>query len=129
KQVEALMNNEGIIRNKRKIISTIHNAQAFIDVQKEFGSFHHFLWDFFHQRQIVKHWKTDEEVPASTTEAVRLSKALKKRGFSYVYPVSCYAFMQAVGIVDDHTTACYSYNGCSEIKCTVSWTYTIKIKG
>lgn len=116
KQVEALMNNEGIIRNKRKIISTIHNAQAFIDVQKEFGSFHQFLWDFFHQRQIVNHWKTDEEVPAFTTESVRLSKALKKRGFSFVGPVICYSFMQAVGIVDDHTTECYLYNESSEIK-------------
>lgn len=116
KQVKALMNNEGIIRNKRKIISTIHNAQAFINMQKELGSFHQFLWDFFNQRQIVNHWKTDEEVPASTTESVRLSKALKKRGFSFVGPVICYSFMQAVGIVDDHTTECYLYNESSEIK-------------
>jgi len=116
KQVEALMQNEGIIRNKRKIMSTIYNAQALLNVQKEFGSFHQFLWDFFNQRPIINYWKTDEEVPASTKESVRLSKALKSRGFSFVGPVICYSFMQAVGIVDDHTMECFLYNESSDIK-------------
>lgn len=109
-QIDILMQNEGIIRNQRKITSTIRNAQAFLEVQSEFGSFHQYLWKFFDQRQIVNHWKTDEEVPASTEESIRLSKALKKRGFSFVGPVICYSFMQAVGIVDDHTMECFLYD-------------------
>lgn len=108
-QMNELMNNEGIIRNKRKITSTIKNARAFLEVQKECGTFHEFLWEFFNEQQIVNHWKTHEEVPASTEESTRLSKALKKRGFSFVGPVICYSFMQAVGLVDDHITGCFLY--------------------
>ncbi len=109
-QVEQLMNNAGIIRNRRKIESTIHNAQAFLKVQAEYGSFHQFLWQFFGKEQVNNHWQTDEEVPAQTNDSLKLSKALKKRGFTFVGPIICYSFMQAVGLVDDHTKQCFLYD-------------------
>ncbi len=113
-QIESLMENEGIIRNKRKIVSTVGNAQAFFKVQREFGSFHQYLWDFFDQKQIINNWQTAEEIPASTADSLCLSKALKKRGFSFVGPVICYSFMQAIGIVNDHTMECFLYKGADE---------------
>lgn len=105
--IEKLMQNEEIIRNRRKIESTINNAQAFIEVQKKHGSFHAFLWEFFDGKQIVNHWEAGDKVPAETDESKRLSKALKKLGFTFVGPIICYSFMQAVGIVNDHTNACF----------------------
>lgn len=109
-QIEQLMNNEGIIRNRRKIESTIRNAQAFLKVQAEYGSFHQFLWQFFGEKQVNNHWQTDEEVPAQTNDSLKLSKALKKRGFTFVGPIICYSFMQAVGLVNDHTKQCFLYD-------------------
>src|SRR5699024_8078031 len=102
-----LLQNKGIIRNKRKIESAIKNARAFLKVQAEFGSFHVFLWDFFGRKQIVNHWEKQENVPAATKESERLSKELKKRGFTFVGPVICYSFMQAVGLVYDHIEDCF----------------------
>lgn len=107
--INELMNDAGIIRNKSKITSTVKNAAAFLEVQKEFGSFHQFLWEFLGKKQVVNHWDTHGEVPDKTEESTRLSKTLKKRGFSFVGPVICYSFMQAVGLVDDHTTRCFLY--------------------
>lgn len=109
-KVEQLMQNKGIIRNRRKIESTIRNAQVFLNVQAEHGSFHSFLWKFFGEGQQINHWQADEEVPAQTEASIQLSKTLKKLGFSFVGPVICYAFMQAVGLVDDHTKQCFLYN-------------------
>lgn len=110
-----LMGNEGIIRNRRKILSTIQNAQAFIRVQAEYGSFHAFLWEYFGEKQQCNSWRTKEDVPAQTEESVRLSKTLKKLGFSFVGPIICYSFMQAVGLVNDHTQQCFLYKGSRDV--------------
>lgn len=109
-KVQELLKNEGIIRNKLKINSAIKNAKAFLEVQKEFGSFDKFIWSFTNGKTINNSWKKSSEVPAESVEAIAMSKALKKRGFNFVGPTICYAFMQATGMVNDHTTDCFRYN-------------------
>ncbi|MEK4303394.1 DNA-3-methyladenine glycosylase I [Oceanobacillus sp. FSL K6-0251] len=106
-KVEALMQDEGIIRNRRKIESVIKNAKAFQQIQKEFGSFDDYIWSFVDREPIVNHWEQHEDVPAQTDLSKQLSKDLKKRGFSFVGPVICYSFMQATGMVNDHTKNCF----------------------
>ena len=110
KKVAELLQNEGIIRNKLKINAAIKNAQAFLEVQKEFGSFDKYIWSFTDGKTIKNAWKNLSEVPAVTDEATTMSKDLKKRGFKFVGPTICYAFMQACGMVNDHTTECFRYN-------------------
>lgn len=102
-----LLQNPGIIRNRLKIKSVITNAKAFIEIQKEFGSFDKFLWDFVGGKTIQNHWKTLAEVPATTELSDQISKELKKRGFNFVGSTIIYAFMQAVGMVNDHTVDCF----------------------
>lgn len=108
-KIQELLNNAGIIRNKLKIRSTITNAQIFLDIQKEFGSFDRFIWQFTKGKTIVNKWKDIVEVPVSTPESDAMSKALKKRGFKFVGTTICYAFMQAAGIVNDHMVNCFRY--------------------
>src|SRR5690625_742101 len=110
-KIEALRQNEGIIRNQLKIRSVVTNAEAFVKVQEEFGSFDKYVWQFVDGKPILNDWKSHDEVPASTKESALLSKDLKKRGFKFVGPVICYAFMQAIGMVNDHTTDCFLYHG------------------
>ena len=105
--LERLLLDEGIVRNRLKVWSARDNARAFLEVQREFGSFDAFLWAFVGGRPRVNHPKTLAEVPAVTPEAEVLSKALKKRGFRFVGPTIMYAFMQAVGMVDDHVATCW----------------------
>lgn len=107
--VDRLMTGSHIIRNRLKIKSVLTNAQACMRVIEEFGSFQAYIWNFFGKKQQVNHWKIDEDVPAWTEQSKAWSKDLKKRGFSFVGPTICYAFMQAVGIVFDHTTDCERY--------------------
>jgi DNA-3-methyladenine glycosylase I len=107
KKVEELMQNTEIIRHRGKIEATINNAKHFLDVQKEFGSFDTYLWGFVNNKTIVNHWKTSDDHPGVTCESMALSKSLKKRGFKFVGPTICYAFMQACGLVDDHSLTCY----------------------
>lgn len=109
-KIKKLLNNEGIIRNRLKVKSVISNAEEFIKVQEEFGSFSSYLWRFVDGEPIINHWKTAAEVPTTTIESERLSKDLKRRGFKFVGPVICYAFMQAIGMVNDHTIDCYLYS-------------------
>lgn len=109
KKEEELRNNSEIIRNKLKIKSTITNAQAFIKVQKEFGSFDKYIWFFVEGKPIVNRWKKMKDVPATTAESDALSKDLKKRGFKFVGSTIIYAHMQAIGMVNDHTTDCFRY--------------------
>ena len=109
-KTEDLLLNKGIIRNRRKIASAIQNADAFIRVQKEFGSFAEFVWQFVEGKPIKNAWQTIEQIPAQTKISIRMSKELKKRGFGFVGPTICYAFMQAVGMVNDHTVDCFRYN-------------------
>ncbi len=106
---QALMGNAGIVRNKLKIASTIQNAIAFLAVQKEFGSFDKYVWQFVNGQPIVNSWKAKQRLPAQTAESEKMSKDLLKRGFKFVGPTICYAFMQAVGMVNDHQVECFRF--------------------
>ncbi len=106
---ERLMLDEGIIRNKLKIRAAIGNAQAFLAIQKEFGSFSEYIWQFTKGKTKVNKWKTQGELPARTAESDAMSKDLLKRGFKFVGSTICYAFMQASGMVNDHLTTCFRH--------------------
>jgi DNA-3-methyladenine glycosylase I len=108
-KIESLLSNEGIIRNRLKIESTINNAKAFLDLKEEFGSFDQYIWRFVNGKPIKNSWKTLKEIPAKTIESDLMSKDLAKRGFKFVGSTICYAFMQAVGMVNDHTLDCFRY--------------------
>ncbi|MEO1439782.1 MAG: DNA-3-methyladenine glycosylase I, partial [Chloroflexota bacterium] len=103
-KIAALLQNPGIIRNKLKVRGTVTNARAFLQVQREFGSFSDYVWAFVDGKPIQNAWTTLADVPAQTDTSTALSKALKKRGFTFVGPTIMYAFMQATGMVNDHTT-------------------------
>lgn len=109
KKTRQLLSMEGIVRNKLKIRGTINNAKAFLALQSEFGSFDHYIWNFVGGIPKQNVWRTPKECPASTPESDAMSKDLKKRGFTFVGPTICYAFMQAVGMVNDHTTDCFRH--------------------
>ncbi len=104
-----LMQNPGIVRNRQKIASSVTNARAFIAVQEEFGAFDQYLWGFVGGKPIVNQWNSMKEVPATSKESDALSKDLKQRGFKFVGSTIMYAFMQAAGMVNDHTTGCFRY--------------------
>ncbi|MHC5216621.1 DNA-3-methyladenine glycosylase I [Enterococcus sp. LJL128] len=103
----ALLQNPGVIRHKLKIAAAITNAQKFIAVQQEFGSFDQYIWSFVDYQPLVNHWQEANEVPASTELSDRISKDLKKRGFKFLGTTTVYAFMQAAGLVDDHLPYCF----------------------
>ncbi len=109
RKTQRLLRNEGIIRNHLKIASAIRNARAFLAVQKEFGSFDHYIWQFVGGKPRVNAWRLGEKVPARTPESDAMSKDLKKRGFTFVGSTICYAFMQAMGMVNDHAVECFRY--------------------
>ncbi|MEM7007531.1 MAG: DNA-3-methyladenine glycosylase I [Thermodesulfobacteriota bacterium] len=109
KKIEKLLTNPGIIRNRLKVNSTVQNANAFLKIQDEFGSFDSYIWQFVGNNTIENKWKKMSEVPAKTAESDAMSKDLKKRGFSFVGSTICYAYMQAAGMVNDHTVSCYRY--------------------
>lgn len=109
KKVQSLLKDAGIIRNKLKINSAISNAKAFLAVQKEFGSFDRYIWQFSGGKPIVNAREAHKHIPASTKESDAMSKDLKKRGFNFVGTTICYAFMQATGMVNDHLTNCFRY--------------------
>jgi DNA-3-methyladenine glycosylase I len=106
---QKLLATEGIIRNKLKIRSVIQNARAFLEVQKEFGSFNAYIWQFVGGKPIRNSWKSLSELPSQTAESEAMSKDLKRRGFSFVGPTICYAHMQATGMVNDHVVTCFRY--------------------
>jgi DNA-3-methyladenine glycosylase I len=108
-KIAALMANAGIVRNRLKIESAVQNAQAFLKVQESFGSFEAYIWSFVGGQTIINHWKTLSEVPAETPESKVMSKDLLKRGFRFVGPTICYAFMQACGMVNDHPVDCFRH--------------------
>lgn len=105
--VERLMNDAGIVRNRRKIEASINNAQRFIEIQREFGSFDHYIWSFVDGEPIVNDWESVDEIPAATPLSTALSKDLKKRGFKFLGPTTVYAHLQATGLVDDHLLQCH----------------------
>jgi len=109
KHIEKLMINPEIIRNRLKITSAINNAKQFLQIQKEFGSFDKYVWEFSNHKQIINNFKNVSEYPTSTAVSEKMSKDLKDHGFTFVGPTICYAFMQAVGIVNDHTSKCFKY--------------------
>lgn len=109
KKIEKLLLDPGIIRNRLKVNSAVKNAKAFLKIQKEFGSFDEYIWQFVNKRTIQNKWKQMSDLPAKTAESDAMSKDLKKRGFSFVGSTICYAYMQAVGMVNDHTADCFRY--------------------
>lgn len=109
-KVEALLLDPGIIRNRLKVQGTVINAQKFLEVQKEFGSFDKYIWSFVGGKPIVNTRKSIKDVPATSPESDALSKDLKKRGFKFVGSTIMYAYMQACGLVNDHTTDCFRYS-------------------
>lgn len=112
KDVEKLLQNEGIIRNKLKVRGTIKNAQLFLQVQKEHGSFDKYIWQFTNHKTIVNKRKVSGEIPPFSAESDAMSKALKKLGFTFVGTTICYAYMQAAGMVNDHLVSCHRYKQC-----------------
>ncbi len=108
-KIAKLLNNEGIVRNRLKIRSTVLNAQAFLKVREEFGSFDAYIWQFVGGKPIINHRKSSKEVPARTKESDAMSKDLLKRGFKFVGSTICYAYMQAVGMVNDHHVICFRH--------------------
>jgi DNA-3-methyladenine glycosylase I len=110
KQIEKLLQDESIIRNRLKINSAINNAKQFLKVQEEFGTFDKYIWSFVNHKPIIKNkFKKLSDLPASTLISETMSKDLKKRGFNFVGPTICYALMQATGMVNDHTSGCFRY--------------------
>ncbi|MBI1807514.1 MAG: DNA-3-methyladenine glycosylase I [Ignavibacteria bacterium] len=110
KKIKLLLSNEGIIRNKLKIEAAVQNARAFLDLQKEFGSFDSYIWQFVGGKPKKNARKSLKEIPPSTPESDSMGKNLKKRGFKFVGSTICYAFMQACGMVNDHIVSCFRYN-------------------
>lgn len=108
-KIQELLQFEGIIRNKLKVRSAVTNAQLFLEIQKEFGSFDNYIWQFVGGEPIINHWKSMKEVPATTKESDALAKDLKKRGFKFTGSTIMYAYMQACGLVMDHTKDCFRY--------------------
>lgn len=109
KKIEKLMNDEGIIRNKLKIKAAVSNAQAFLKIREEFGTFDKYIWQFTKGKTINNKWKHISEIPARSAESDAMSKDLVSRGFKFAGSTICYAFMQAVGMINDHTVDCFRY--------------------
>ena len=110
RDVERLLGDAGIVRNRAKIESAVSNAGSVLEIADEFGSLDAYLWGFVGGAPIVGHWKRLSDIPAETAESRALSKGLKRRGCRFVGPTICYAFMQAVGLVNDHVTTCFRYH-------------------
>lgn len=109
KKIESLLQDDSIIRNRLKVTSAVNNAKQFLKVQKEFDSFDKYIWGFVNHKPLKNKFKKLSEIPASTTISEKMSKDLRKRGFNFVGPTICYALMQAIGMVNDHTTRCFLY--------------------
>jgi DNA-3-methyladenine glycosylase I len=109
RKIAQLLKNPGIVRNRLKVASAVRNAQALLRVREEFGSFDRYVWEFVEGRPLVNQWKLRNQVPARTAQSDAMSSALKKRGFNFVGSTICYAFMQAVGMVNDHEVRCFRH--------------------
>ena len=115
KKVASLLQDPGIVRNRLKVQAAIGNARAWLNLRESGLAFSDFLWDFTGGKPVVNAWRRLEDIPASTPASVVMSKALKKLGFRFVGPTICYAFMQAVGMVNDHTTTCFRWKECKAL--------------
>jgi DNA-3-methyladenine glycosylase I len=109
-KIQALLQNKGIIRNNLKIRAFITNANQFLKIQSDFGSFDNYIWQFVAHRPIQNQWERLDQIPATSPESITMSKDMRKRGFTFVGPTICYALMQAIGMVNDHTVDCYRYD-------------------
>jgi DNA-3-methyladenine glycosylase I len=116
RRVRTLLSDDGIVRNRLKVAATIDNAKAFLAVKKEFGSFDAYIWAFVGGKPIVNAWKQLSDLPARTPESDAMSKDLKKRGFRFVGSTICYAYMQATGMVNDHTVDCFRHRQTRGLK-------------
>jgi len=116
RRINSLLNDAGIVRNRLKVEATVHNARAYLEVKEQAGRFSDFIWQFVDDRPITNRWKTVQQIPASTDASTAMSRELKRRGFRFVGPTICYAFMQAVGMVNDHTTRCFRHREISQMK-------------
>jgi DNA-3-methyladenine glycosylase I len=116
KKVTQLLNNPGIVRNRLKVHASIVNAKAFLKVQDEFGSFDTYIWGFVGGKPVINGWEKMNEIPSHTPESDAMSRDLKKRGFKFAGSTICYAFMQAVGMVNDHMTDCFRYKALNKLK-------------
>ena len=114
-KIEKLLQNEGIIRNRLKIESAVNNAKQFLKIQDEFGSFDNYIWKFVDGSPIIKEWRSIKDIPAKTDTAEDMAKDLKKKGFKFIGPTICYAFMQSVGMVNDHTVDCFRYEEINDM--------------
>jgi len=108
-RLDKLLLNPGLIRNRLKLQSIISNAQVFIKVKGQFGSFDHYIWQFVEGKTLQNRWQKAEDVPTYSQQSLQMSKTLKQQGFKFVGPTICYAYMQAVGMVNDHTVDCFRY--------------------
>ena len=115
KEIENLMQNTQIIRNRLKINSTISGAKALLEIQKDFGSFNKYIWGFVNDKPIINNINQLRDIPTFTRESEEMSKDLKKRGFNFVGPTICYAFMQAIGMVNDHEVGCFRWEEVQNI--------------
>ena len=115
-RIKELLLDSGIIRNRLKVEAAVQNAKAFLTVQKEFESFDAYIWRFVHGKPVMNRWKELAKIPSKTSVSTAMSRDLKVKGFKFVGPIICYAFMQAVGMVNDHTVDCFRYQ---EIKATI----------
>ncbi len=109
RKVEVLLQDTGIVRHKAKISAIINNAKCILSIQQEYGSFSNYIWAFTDNKIIVGNWRSEEEVPASTELSTQISKHMKKKGFKYLGTTTLYAFMQSVGLVNDHTVECFRF--------------------
>jgi DNA-3-methyladenine glycosylase I len=109
KDIERLMNAPGVVKNRAKILATISNAQQFLNIQKEFGSFDAFIWKFVKGKTVQNVFRNSSEMPAETEQSRVMSRELKERGFKFVGPTICYSFMQAAGLVNDHLVDCFRF--------------------
>jgi DNA-3-methyladenine glycosylase I len=116
RKLAQLLKNPGIVRNRLKIASAVQNAKALLQVQKEYGAFDRYIWQFVDGQPQVNSWKSHDRLPALTAQSDAMSKDLKKRGFNFVGSTICYAFMQAVGMVNDHAVTCFRYSALKKAK-------------
>ncbi len=115
-KINELLNDKGIIRNKRKILAAVQNAQTYIDIQNNFGSFCDYIWSFVNYKPITNAWKSTKEVPAKTELSDAISKDMKRRGFVFFGSTICYAHMQATGMVNDHLINCFRYDPIRQMR-------------
>ncbi|HLD04591.1 MAG TPA: DNA-3-methyladenine glycosylase I [Candidatus Nanoarchaeia archaeon] len=115
-KTKKLLQDAGIIRNRLKVLATVENAKQFLRVQKEFGGFDKFIWQFVNHKPIQNSWKSLKQLPARTEESDQMSESLKEQGFKFVGSTICYAFMQAAGMVNDHLTTCFRHKEVKKLR-------------